>query len=377
MAIAVVSSSDEDSGMESVLDPLFDPFAISEKDITMIGSLLDDNPPQIAEELPNQNEMPIGNALSTVLGNPTFESSNSFGQEQVLDPISLLDAGFEWPSLDLSMGCETLSKSRMEDTCVDMMVSPMGSDQGSGRNISIEYLLSDAVEQTNLSIEQPNTQGNGAVNVCEIASSLECQGNQFAPFAKIGESLLGAIDTSPMPINGTETGKEPDNSAIPENVRHISNLPQLPSARQRYSDGARPSKYCHVCGRCSSSVGMLACFFSQKNLCRKVVCHICVKKYDNEFTSSAQQTGQPWSCTHCRGMCPKRARCVQYYRNNQKRRMRNLARKIGKESSAISTVGLATGDGTMPHQSGVLEKIEAINDSFSPTGIPDGVFQTT
>lgn len=380
MADNSVSLSDEDTHMDSVLDPLFDPLLISDTDLAMISSLLDDEPLPLSERIPIENGTCSGSAAAVCNGKTNSISDNDDRYAQghdMLDPISMMEAGFEWPSMDLSLGCDSLSKPKSEDSSLDMPVSPIASDEGSGRNISIEDLLSDPIEPKDPSNEKSDTQANAGVDLCEVGTSMECEGSEVISNFEIGTSEFNITDTTAMPVLTTGTHTGPEGHQVSENLKHISNLPQLPSARQRYSDGARPSKYCHVCGRCSSSVGMLACFFSQKNLCRKVVCHICVNKYDREFTLSTQQTGQPWSCTHCRGMCPKRARCVQYYRNNQKRRMRNLARKIGKESGAFPRVCFPQGEGPLPRPPGVLEKLGALHDRFSPTGIPDGVFQTT
>lgn len=47
----------------------------------------------------------------------------------------------------------------------------------------------------------------------------------------------------------------------------------------------------------------------------------------------AKEKDTTWTCTHCRGVCPRRARCHQYQRNNQRRRLRKGVgkRKRGRE----------------------------------------------
>lgn len=102
-------------------------------------------------------------------------------------------------------------------------------------------------------------------------------------------------------------------------------LPQLP--RQRFSDNSTPSKYCHICGRNGRYVALRACQYSIQSLCRKVVCAVCISRYDAIHENEIKTSQKPWVCTHCRGACPKRARCVQYFRNNEKRRAKNIEKR--------------------------------------------------
>lgn len=105
----------------------------------------------------------------------------------------------------------------------------------------------------------------------------------------------------------------------------FNSLPQLP--RQRFSDNSTPSKYCHICGRNGRYVALRACQYTTQSLCRKVVCAVCISRYDASHERELNISRKPWVCTHCRGACPKRARCVQYFRNNEKRRAKNIAKR--------------------------------------------------
>lgn len=108
-------------------------------------------------------------------------------------------------------------------------------------------------------------------------------------------------------------------------VSMMQQLPQLP--RQRYSENSTPSKYCHICGRNGRYVKLRACQYTSQSLCRKVVCAVCISQYDSDYEVAVVTSSSPWICTHCRGHCPFRARCVQYFRNNEKRRAKNLKRR--------------------------------------------------
>lgn len=109
------------------------------------------------------------------------------------------------------------------------------------------------------------------------------------------------------------------------NKKMVPALPQLP--RQRFSDNSTPSKYCHICGRNGRYVALRACQYYTQSLCRKVVCAVCISRYDQQHELKVRTCQGQWVCTHCRGACPKRARCVQYFRNNEKRRAKNIEKR--------------------------------------------------
>lgn len=89
----------------------------------------------------------------------------------------------------------------------------------------------------------------------------------------------------------------------------------------RYSKGAAPSKYCHVCGRSSKTVSVALCGNNLVGLCRKVVCDKCLLMHQRDSWELAKTPGSDWICMHCKSECPDRARCHQYQRNNLKRRL--------------------------------------------------------
>lgn len=97
------------------------------------------------------------------------------------------------------------------------------------------------------------------------------------------------------------------------------------TAKLRYSKGAAPSKYCHVCGRSAKTVSVALCGNNRLGLCRKVVCDKCLLMHQRDSWELAKREGGGWICMHCRNQCPERARCHQYQRNNLKRRMRAAA----------------------------------------------------
>lgn len=213
------------------------------------------------------------------------------------------------------------------------------------------FELSNSVEERDISIESMDWMNIGddsgaqcnAVDVSNILST-----SPVTPFGgdihvtlnellgeEISPTLLAKTDPMPQMSAGTEF----EAGALINTAGNVSTLGTRDEVctvdtsihRHRFSEGAAPSKYCHVCGRSSVHASMHVCHFSLQNLCRKVVCHHCVAKYDSDFTLISDNAHIPWSCTHCRGVCPRRARCVQYFRNNERRRVRNMQRRLGRK----------------------------------------------
>lgn len=106
------------------------------------------------------------------------------------------------------------------------------------------------------------------------------------------------------------------------------------SAKLRYSKGAAPSKYCHVCGRSAKTVSVALCGNNRLGLCRKVVCDKCLLMHQRDSWEMAKRADAGWICMHCRNQCPERARCHQYQRNNLKRRMRSTSAASGAATHA-------------------------------------------
>lgn len=152
------------------------------------------------------------------------------------------------------------------------------------------------------------------------------QGIPFHSDMVLGKEMDTAVSTrsacipitSPASVDQPHTGVGELEASVEQKVA----LMTRPSARQRFSDGAPPSKYCHVCGRRSASVRKVPCCYTEQNLCRKVVCEICIRRHDAEYSTTAVRLNLPWTCMHCRGACPPTARCSQYDRNNERRRMK-------------------------------------------------------
>lgn len=118
----------------------------------------------------------------------------------------------------------------------------------------------------------------------------------------------------------------PSNVKTHDNMQRlpVSDKPPLPtftnSKQQHYTEGPSPSKYCHICGRMGDAQELRVCHLVGEGRCRKVVCEICIQKFDIAYTAHTQSERTPWICTHCRGQCPPNARCAQYAQRNRKRK---------------------------------------------------------
>lgn len=109
----------------------------------------------------------------------------------------------------------------------------------------------------------------------------------------------------------------------PETPKYTKLIEDASQPRLRYSEGASASHYCHICGRASNTAQLAACANVRIGLCRKTLCEKCLILHQSNFFQWAKANDTTWTCTHCRGVCPKRARCHQYQRNNMRRRLKN------------------------------------------------------
>lgn len=111
----------------------------------------------------------------------------------------------------------------------------------------------------------------------------------------------------------------------------LKKLPKL-----RYSKGAAPSKYCHVCGRGAKTVNVAVCGNNQRGLCRKIICEKCLVTYNQATWETISAGNGSWTCTHCRGDCPRASRCFQYQRNNRNRKKRDPRSRGSSSGSGIT-----------------------------------------
>lgn len=128
------------------------------------------------------------------------------------------------------------------------------------------------------------------------------------------EEVLAQIDLTRVPSgnSGDSVGRE-----------HTKPIEDASQPRLRYSEGASASHYCHICGRASNTAQLAACANVRIGLCRKTLCEKCLLLHQRNLFHWAKAKDTTWTCTHCRGVCPKRARCHQYQRNNMRRRLKN------------------------------------------------------
>lgn len=137
------------------------------------------------------------------------------------------------------------------------------------------------------------------------------------------DNIMSQIDLIRIPSGGTDFSERapfsPPSSSIPRPAG-------TPQPKLRYSEGATASHYCHICGRASNTAQLAACANVKLGLCRKTLCEKCLLLHQRELFSWAKASNSTWTCTHCRGVCPKRARCHQYQRNNMRRKLQNAKR---------------------------------------------------
>lgn len=156
---------------------------------------------------------------------------------------------------------------------------------------------------------------------------------QIAEIPSIPKGNSGHIQAGRMNIDVDEVIAQIDLTRIPSGnsgesvvIRtpgYIAPIEDASQPKLRYSEGASASHYCHICGRASNTAQLAACANVQIGLCRKTLCEKCLLLHQRDMFHWAKAKDTTWTCTHCRGVCPKRARCHQYQRNNMRRRLKN------------------------------------------------------
>lgn len=167
-----------------------------------------------------------------------------------------------------------------------------------------------------------NTKGKGVQKPSEVST-----GNVSA--VARSSAACGSLSTSAKEESGAEQMKSDDKE----------NVGSQQATRLRYSKGAAPSKYCHVCGRSAKTVSVALCGNNKLGLCRKVVCDKCLIMHQWGDFRNAKEAESSWTCTHCRGDCPPRARCHQYQRNNMRRRLKSSSNHANAGGSGPAGVG--------------------------------------
>lgn len=154
----------------------------------------------------------------------------------------------------------------------------------------------------------------------------------------------GVLVTDVVPTNavvetagGCKIVAAPQEEVIVVEEEHIVDMGNQP--RLRYSKGAAPSKYCHVCGRSADTVTVAHCANTRLGLCRKVLCDKCLIIHQTGSANWARENNTSWTCTHCRGVCPYRARCHQYTRNNMRRRVKNDEKRKADKNAKRKLAG--------------------------------------
>lgn len=138
----------------------------------------------------------------------------------------------------------------------------------------------------------------------------------FTPSSITHGTLHSALFRMPSASSGTSYVTQ---ASLP--VSRAETPRDTAKAKNRYSKGASASNYCHVCGR-NSRIEFAVCANTRLGLCRKVVCDKCLLLYQRDCYVVAKDPNVEWKCTHCRNVCPPRARCKQYTKNNHRRRAR-------------------------------------------------------
>lgn len=165
-------------------------------------------------------------------------------------------------------------------------------------------------EERKLLASMPPNSALAQIALNHIPSSTNSASNQVNPIPPTAAAATVGLSDAPASLPTGPAASSGSNS----------------QSKMRYSEGATASNYCHVCGRASNTIELAACANTRIGLCRKVMCDKCLLLHQRSLFYFAKQPNSSWICMHCRNICPKRARCHQYQKNNLRRRLRNEQR---------------------------------------------------
>ncbi|KAI0561058.1 hypothetical protein FGB62_94g045 [Gracilaria domingensis] len=229
-----------------------------------------------------------------------------------------------------------------EPECTQANLSAGDLEPPLKRTAYVRFPAQDEFSQCELS-QSAETQFDGSparnvdASVETIIGSIPIEQAQIPSCAGLVPQNASTGWTS-VPIRRTVIPSSPVNPSrcIPQQVTNsapsAANSTMLCDTRPklRFSKGASASKYCHICGRNSKTVAVAQCANVRIGLCRKVVCEKCLMLHRDEIGDRCSTPRADWKCTHCEGVCPKRARCHQYTKNNLRRRMKNDSKQRKK-----------------------------------------------
>lgn len=231
----------------------------------------------------------------------------------------------------------------------------MGQDDGGwgAQRIEFNREISQSLYSSRPNFDQPGKQGSagGSKHEAIYGDAIESawknisMGRMSMNVSPFGDRESAGLNNIPMSGSFQFYGTNaPDEKPLGQlEASQAGELQRAPRpTRLRYSKGAPPSKYCHVCGRNSKTVVVAVCANNKVGLCKKVVCNKCLIVHDNKYDFTklrpTKEFWSKWTCTHCRGSCPDKARCHQYQRNNAKRKQKPTPSNEAKEIEPVAAV---------------------------------------
>lgn len=237
--------------------------------------------------------------------------------EQLLDVLSGRDDG-SW--MTGSSGSETTRKgSDLSEGSFSWFV---GSLRGSGVDVELVESSKGIGEEVGW---KPLLSLDVGVGRGEATTLLE--GLEGYPQVEMELITPGPDSRCASPVDSTELdiGREGRKHVEPETkvtrvvsrtrMAELSPIPE-PKQYKRWKN-ATPSKFCHFCGRLPKGERVV-CRNITQGTCRKVFCKPCMEKIFGEWDESKADS-PTWECTHCAGVCPKKASCRYYSKTNNKR----------------------------------------------------------
>eukprot|EP00172_Hildenbrandia_rubra_P004491 Plantae.Rhodophyta-Hildenbrandia_rubra.ctg9189.p1 GENE.Plantae.Rhodophyta-Hildenbrandia_rubra.ctg9189~~Plantae.Rhodophyta-Hildenbrandia_rubra.ctg9189.p1 ORF type:complete len:351 (-),score=62.84 Plantae.Rhodophyta-Hildenbrandia_rubra.ctg9189:350-1402(-) len=175
---------------------------------------------------------------------------------------------------------------------------------------------------------------------------------QQPPSLHLADPNLEAASDAPQSTTSSRNLPPRTAGAASSPLNNFRPSPVITKQFRRYAH-PKASKYCHVCARHRRAIEMAPCGNVLHGSCQKSICKRCFDNLEMDWeaasvnhdelqrvlaemakNSSAGMIGlggekkvgdtgkEWWTCTHCRGVCPERAKCFAYDRQTARRRQR-------------------------------------------------------
>mmetsp|Transcript_11434 Transcript_11434/g.27790 ORF Transcript_11434/g.27790 Transcript_11434/m.27790 type:complete len:330 (+) Transcript_11434:838-1827(+) len=182
---------------------------------------------------------------------------------------------------------------------------------------------------------------DSAANVSELASCLTTSTAESpACVRSTAETTQSPMQSSSVGVVAPQLWQAHASATAPVCLPRGMKSPALPVRKKsrkpqkkfKNYTSENPSRFCHICAKNRLNQPSLVCSNVKNLLCQKAVCRKCFLKRGWDW-DGARNPDSNWLCPHCRGECPRQARCYVYGRANKRRsEKRNVSPSADEEA---------------------------------------------